>query len=362
MKNLVVTVIAISAMTGFAFAETTATVTTAPAAPAQTVTVTTIAQPTAQLASPPTPAATPAPELEKQPTVVVEASPLTVSKAEEIRNARQQTEVETEQKIVEKLEQSRMEDERKRQEAILGSFGGAVVEKKAETAPAPAAPAPVAEAPKAAPAPSMDDVRNTVKEELSNIEKAKPAKPAHTSQNYMGGIISSKDYNSSDVQTIGAVGLTFGKVFDERWDVSVGVGAAKSYVDESTFAYRQLNEFDLGFATKFNLLTGRIRPTIGAAVDYVNRNYSEARDSGTSYSVLSELNSWAIDFGLTAGLDVAVSENMLVGIEYRFMKNMTYEYSDEVLNTPAYRTSYGDWRPLEERDYDFVGLSVKYLF
>ncbi len=79
--------------------------------------------------------------LQEQPTTVVEASPLMESNAERMRKQRQGLEVNTEQRIVEKLEEARMEDERARAERLFGTGCGT-----AKPAPAPApAPAPVAE-------------------------------------------------------------------------------------------------------------------------------------------------------------------------------------------------------------------------
>ncbi|MBV2168346.1 MAG: hypothetical protein KUL82_06530, partial [Bdellovibrio sp.] len=59
-------------------------------------------------------------QIQKQPTTVIEASPLSESRAEQIRRARQDAELQTEQRIVEKLEQSRMEDEKKRAGVLFG--------------------------------------------------------------------------------------------------------------------------------------------------------------------------------------------------------------------------------------------------
>ena len=53
-------------------------------------------------------------KIQQQPVTEVEASPLSESRAEMLRKARRQTEVQTEQKIVEKLEASRLADEKKR--------------------------------------------------------------------------------------------------------------------------------------------------------------------------------------------------------------------------------------------------------
>jgi opacity protein-like surface antigen len=342
MKKMILTAFAVTTMSQFSVAQDAAV-----------TTVTTVTQP---------PAVTVA-----QPITVVEAAPLTLSKAEELRKQREQAEVETEQKIVEKLEESRMEAERNRQAAILGNISGEKKEEKKEepaaaavvVAPvaAQAAPAPVVEAPKGA---SMDDVRNAVREELNAAKPKEKAKAA--SQNYFSGNVGMLDYGTADVETIGAAGVSFGKVYDDRWAVEIGFGAAQAYVDESAFLYRELSQFNVGVGTKFMMLTGRVRPNVGFLVNYVNREYSELRDTAGFTYADNDLRSWAVDYGLTAGLEFAVSDNMSLGMEYRYMTNLTYEYNDEVLNTPSYRAAYGDWTPLEERDSDFWGFTLKYLF
>ena len=58
--------------------------------------------------------------LKNQPTTYVEASPLVESRAEQMRKQRQQAELNTEQRIVEKLEQSRLEDEKDRAARLFG--------------------------------------------------------------------------------------------------------------------------------------------------------------------------------------------------------------------------------------------------
>ena len=57
---------------------------------------------------------------QKQPTTFIEASPLSDSKAATIRKNRQNEEMNTETRIVEKLEQSRMEDEKRRAAVLFG--------------------------------------------------------------------------------------------------------------------------------------------------------------------------------------------------------------------------------------------------
>lgn len=59
--------------------------------------------------------------VQKQPTTFVEASPLVESKAEQMRKSRVDAEAQTETKIVEKLETSRLEDEKRRADVLFGS-------------------------------------------------------------------------------------------------------------------------------------------------------------------------------------------------------------------------------------------------
>ena len=63
----------------------------------------------------------PTAQAKPQPTTVVEAPPASESKADSIRKQRQGQEVQTEQKIVEKLEDSRMQDEKSRADKLFGN-------------------------------------------------------------------------------------------------------------------------------------------------------------------------------------------------------------------------------------------------
>ena len=98
-------------------------------------------------------------QVQKQPTTYIEASPLKKSRADQIREARQQVEADTESKIVEKLEVSRMEDEKRRADVLFGEKFNQVGQQQSQAvviAPAPVAvvaPAPIAAPVVVAPAP-----------------------------------------------------------------------------------------------------------------------------------------------------------------------------------------------------------------
>lgn len=74
--------------------------------------------------------------VQKQPTTVIEASPLTDSRAERLRKARQDAELQTEEKLVERIEHSRLEDERRRSEVLFGDRFNSLMQKAEQKAAA----------------------------------------------------------------------------------------------------------------------------------------------------------------------------------------------------------------------------------
>jgi hypothetical protein len=327
-------------------------------------------------------------EIVKQPTVVVEAAPLSVSKADQVRKAREQTEIETETKIVERLEQARIEDEKRRQEAILGTLGAGTTAPAAKEVAAPVAAAPVAaqqqpqvivvpqaSAAEAQKAPSIEEVRNAVREELSasqqttdasNVVKAKVASEIIEKRHqpfYATGTVGIVNYDSYDIETIGALGVSVGKILNPKWSVELAGNFSTSYVDETAFVYREMDQWSVGMGTRFHIIpTSVVRPSLGFMVNYVDRTYSEPRDAGYNYPYVGELHSRAVDYGFTAGIEFLLDDNFTMGAEYRYFTNLTYAMDEEVLNTPAYRNAYGYFSPIEERDYDFWGFMIRYLW
>src|SRR6185312_2601845 len=125
-------------------------------------------------AAPAAQAAVSAPSAVVQPTTVIEASPLTESGAEKLRKARQEAELYTEQNIVQKLEQSRLEDEKKRADVLFGDkFNQLNNQQNAQAAPAVVA-APVAVQQVAAPAADnkvdKEQIRNEVNAALADLK------------------------------------------------------------------------------------------------------------------------------------------------------------------------------------------------
>ena len=177
----------------------------------------------------------------EQPTTVIEAAPLTTSNADDLRKVEEQTEVETEQKIAEKLEQERIAAEKQRQQEILNSMNALTppANQTAQASAQPTSPAVVVVAPAAqnqqqeTPPLTKDDVQAMVKEDLSSVQKPKK----DSGRYFFSGSIGQINYHSSDVNSFGSGGLSFGKEFPSNWDVSADFGYADNNISQSLYLF-----------------------------------------------------------------------------------------------------------------------------
>lgn len=114
-------------------------------------------------------------EVQKQPTTVISSTPLAESKAEQIRRARQDAELATEQRIVEKLEAARMEDEKRRAEILFGTkLNATAAENQNNTTVVPAAPVVAAPVAPAAPVVDQNAAAAQAAEAIANEKKTQP--------------------------------------------------------------------------------------------------------------------------------------------------------------------------------------------
>ncbi|MBC7456768.1 MAG: hypothetical protein H7235_00720, partial [Bdellovibrionaceae bacterium] len=113
--------------------------------------------------------------VQKQPVTMVEASPLSSSNADSIRKSRQEEEMKTETRIVEKLETSRMEDEKRRAQVLFGDKFDALNNKEQAVAQ-PVYVAPVQ--PVAAPSSNVQPIIIQEKESLSRDDVAHEVRAA----------------------------------------------------------------------------------------------------------------------------------------------------------------------------------------
>lgn len=332
-------------------------------------------------------------QAQKQPTTVIEASPLTESRADRIRKARQEVEVQTEQKIVEKLELSRIEDERRRSEILFGDkFNQLNGVNNTPVTPAPVvvatptpAPAPVVVAPVvvAAPTPapiqevapvvvapvakeehlSKEDVRNEMTAALEDFNKEKKTQDKWT----MGALLGVGEYpDAVNVKGNYAVGFTAGKKFQDRIMVE-GSFLYSTYSVEQVYGggiyqgqyyprITSMDQYSAGMTAKYNLWQAALRPVIGATMAYTYRAFTDTQFAAYN----SDATSQALDVGAVIGADLDVSEGFSLGLDMRYMTNVTSKTSSNFQNSIIYQNK--STTPIEKFNYYTLGLIGRTTF
>jgi hypothetical protein len=335
-------------------------------------------------------------QVQKQPVTYVEATPLNKSRADQIREARQQVEAETESKIVEKLEVSRMEDEKRRAGVLFGEqfnqLGQAPQQPQQQqqqqavvVAPAPVAIAPVGVL--AAPAPvqtavadpeaNRDLVREEVRTALDEEKKQKPETP--TTQKYFSALAGMGDY--PDVKNVRGnylLGATFGTKFEDTYAVegsfiysnytvqkldSAGYYAVDQYGNTIVVPpLVDVQQYGVSMAVKYYLMNGMVRPIVGGVAQYSYRTFSWSAENygGKSNAGGSDASSQAIDLGVITGADFEFSPKFSLGADFRYMFNMNSRVSTNnnsyFLTTPSYGT------PIEKLQYYNLSLVARVTF
>lgn len=306
--------------------------------------------------------------VQKQPTTFVEASPLSESQAERMRKARQDAELHTETKIVEKLETSRMDDEKRRAQILFGDKFDRLAgqnQEQATQAQVPAAPAvqvpPAVVTPPTAPpvqvqlispVPSEEkeheNTRDIIREELQSamqVEKELP--PQIIEQKYFGAILGTGEYQ--DVQNVEwnySFGFTFGTKYDDTYSLE-GTFLYSNYTIRSPGSYYgggyypsinyndDVNKYSGSIAMKYYLFSGMVRPVVGGLVEYSYRTHTPSVSGPYSpigvQSNKVEINSHAIDLGAIIGADIEFSKRVSLGIDFRYLFNL----SSRINNSPG---------------------------
>ncbi len=332
--------------------------------------------------------------VQEQPTTTIEASALKESRAEQMRRQRQGLESATEMKIVEKLEEARMEDERARSDRLFNNgFGSGRTDNVAIQQPAMApAPAPV---PAYQPAPqTMQPVQVITPVQVAapvavpataeTVEKADKADKVDVREEIHAAFAEMNEKKEDPQQYyIGAgVGTShYPDVVNVKENVSsglsVGVITPEHVVVEGSFIYssyqialmqpgytsyalppfKDMQQYNFDAAIKYQLLSGRIRPSVGALASYAYRKYADPQQYYQTSS--TTVNTNAFDVGAVAGLDIQLTKNFILGADFRYYTNVAFHQNND------YKSSYGYQQagnPVEKLDYYTATLCGKFSF
>lgn len=306
----------------------------------------------------------PQPVVPPQQISVVEDTPLKESKAEALRRSRMEVEAETEQRIVEKLETERMKAERERAEQITKALDG---KKEEEAKPAEVAPVPVIQPAQMqpiqqAPVVSVSEADTVIATATPEIKEEIKEEKARIYVSGMGGI---GDYPGvKNVQGMYAAGFAAGVIFPERL-IAEGSFLMSTYDVEPVSGYnnpiypniKQIDQMNFLGAVKYQLLDGRIRPVLGVLAGYTKRVYS---DKQYYYYQGPDITSHAFDMGLSAGADVELAKNFAVGMDFRYMWNMSYRVEGQYQASLINPQQFG--KPVESLDYFLLTFGGRLTF
>ncbi len=314
--------------------------------------------------------------VQKQPITVIEATPLSASSAESIRKNRLDEEMRTESRIVEKLEVSRMEDEKRRAAILFGDKFDSLNHKESEpksveSKPVEAAAPIVAPSSQIQPQPiiiqqaasvSKEDIQNEVRAALDDDKAAAEPEISLFERKYFTAIAGVPQYaDAQGIQGQYSIGLALGTT-NEFLQVEGGfifsnyLIANAQYVAQNNSVWTAdfiMSQYQTFVAAKFQLLDGSVRPNIGGLGSYSFRKYKS--DSYTTYgnpgTEFGQSN--AMDLGITGGVDLVLSKKFALGADLKYMFNLTSNINGS--------TAVGAKTP-EKLSYYLLGVTAKIMF
>jgi len=332
--------------------------------------------------------------VKQQPITYVEASPLGESKADQLRKQRQDYEIQTEQKIVEKLEQSRLEDERNRAQKL---FGGAlnnnqqqeqaVPTYQVQQVPVQQVVVPQQQAAPADPPASQSQVEAAKNEILTKmVEQEKQATEAAAAKSvleaevlkekqkqkwYVSGELGAGDYpDAQNIDGQWAGGFAVGYISNPNLWFEGSFVYSQYFIDQiwnygySPAIFKQLDQYNYSAALKYAFLTGTFKPYVGTAVSYTYRKYTDVMYYVPGYPAYgvppdNSATTYAIDWGFMAGMAVQLTKDFYVGGEFRYFTNLTYRSNSALVGQRIY---YNYGRPVEDFDYATLTFSGTFTF
>lgn len=320
----------------------------------------------------------------QQPITTVQATPLIDSAAEIARKEREHAEIHTEQKIAVKLEQSRLDDEKRRAERLFGdNFGGKYdkdkdydrhdhdYDKRDYDRKDYGYDRPYDLRDK--------DYRGDRFEPIHEIHEEKRAARIEAIKEkyddeyddrdyYMILSIGKPDYSSvKNVQGNLAAGISLGyeTLYYKRVSVEAQFLYSNYYVSDYWLLpfFKDMDQYSLGASVKYTFLprARRFNPYLGGIAAYTYRNYHDRDYYGYSYPGDSSINSNSVDLGVAIGIDFLVDEGVSVGGDLRYMYNLASWSNSRFISSSDYLAP-GNGTPIERLSYYVASLTCKFHF
>ena len=303
-------------------------------------------------------------QVSNQPTVRVMGTPISVSYAAELKKSREEAELQTEQKIVEKLESSRLRDEQERLNKLFGVG-------------------------QAKPIAVTHSATTVVKRQDQGAISAQVHLPADTglyNEKVYAGVNAGQSSNFTNLDNVTSYG-SFG--------ATMGVISQAGLILESSFLYSQhqldtsnkynnnydednfMNLYQLTglLSLKYTPSSSRFRPYVGAFIAYnywmyeANRAYDyslycsySSTKCGKGYTTTD-----SVDFGPVVGMDFQLSRKVSIGFNMIINAINLYNNRADTVDTEytvydSYHYTYNKSFKMEETNWLIASLNAKLYF
>ncbi|MFK8139370.1 MAG: outer membrane beta-barrel protein [Bdellovibrionales bacterium] len=318
--------------------------------------------------------------VEQRPTTYVEAAPLVQTDASKLRKRRENIEVQTEMKIVEKLEQDRIESENERAARLFGNKFD-----KTQQRPEPVVQQPVYQAPPQTV--YVSPATNSAQTEFEKEEFKQDIRDIVTElrTDAVEDDASNSVLPDGRMYALGRFGIgAYPDVQNVEGAYAVGAALGIEYVDgfilEGSFSFssydldrncqfsvsscftrgngtEEVDQISFGVDMKYKFdLTSNMKPIIGVASAFTMREYTSLTNG--SFSGQGGVQSNAFDLGFIAGVDIDLNNKFSVGADLRYMFNISNRYDRDTNFTNTFVSD----RRLEDMQYYIFGISGKILF
>ncbi len=293
-----------------------------------------------------------------------------------LKKSRKNMESTNDRIVVEKLEESRIEDEKTRTEKIFGA------KKEALDSSTEQVLLIHKETHKETKKDDLDkefdreELKNEIRQSLKedNDEDLKGS-----NKTYFSTLVGMGDYpDVKNVRGSYSLGVAFGQkvknkmivegafLFSE-FDVEQRDGGyicdnySYSYYGSACVQYpriTRMNQYQTSAALKYQFLEGAIRPHVGSLIAYTYRTFSDVQFALPN----NDAQSHAIDLAFLSGLDVEVSSDFSLGVDFKYYYNLTSRSTNSGLQQSFSRSVLNSDKSIEGLNYTQFGVTAKFNY
>ncbi len=310
-----------------------------------------------------------APNISTQPVVRVTGVPITKAPTVELRQSRQEAELMTEQKIVEKLESSRLRDEQERLNKLfpLESAKTVVVNGTAIT------PVDIS-AQVQAPSVVQDTHRENLYFGFHGGQFGTILKYVENLKSYGSFGVSAGSHFQSGIILESSLLFTTHTIVPRKRDANY-----RNHADEGY--YTDVDQWSGMLAVKYTPFSSRLKPYLGVVIAYnqwiyrdqYSFDYDDCEILRTPYCPSRGFNSHSVDVGLNIGADMKLNNKLSIGLS--ILMNVYNIYHNNTTTDPyaAHRREYnrqaqrfGDYPykhfKMEEMTWIIASINAKLYF